>query len=118
SAGQSEFALQGFPPGFSATDAHQSSDIHALHAGWQANRYLAVELAVADIGSTAHFTGCYTPGPEQACVRSFEMTSRRADLAFVATLPLTDRFDLLGKLGIARYQHEISGAGQAKGSNI
>ena len=92
-------------------DLDQSSAIHAIHAGWQANRFLAVELTLADLGNTAQFTKCSTPFVTQMCVGAsgpFRMSTERADLSLVTTLPLGPRWELLGKMGLARYKHELS----------
>src|SRR5690606_14730522 len=59
---------------------------------------------------TDHYTACYTPNPTHLCVGAsgpFRMETRRADLAFVVAYPLVQRLELLGKLGVSRYQHDI-----------
>lgn len=115
SAGQTSYELDdpyytpfNFDRGF---ELDQSSDAYSLHAGWQTSPYLAIELTLADLGGTEQYIDCATPFDTQLCVGfsgPFEMSTRRADLALVATVPLGSRFELLGKLGAARYKHELS----------
>lgn len=115
-AGQARYQLdQAFyaRPGADDVDVNldQSPDVHALHAGWQANRFLAVELALADFGRTERYTPCYSPGHLHVCAGftgPYRMSEQRADLSLVTTLPLGAKWELLGKMGLARRKYELS----------
>ena len=81
-----------------------------LFGGYQINRYFGVEAGYADLGSST-FSGTLTtavpPFPAGTAVGG-DIEAEAWFVSAVGTLPITDRFSALGKLGVAFGKTEFS----------
>lgn len=109
SAGLADYKL---PPDIVlGSDAHDGS--YQFFAGYRFNRHVAVEGGYVDLGEASRVLG-WPPGIVGICVISAispcngnrrETTDATAyKLAAIGTIPITDRFGVFGKLGIARVE--------------
>ncbi len=89
-----------------ATDRRDAG--YKVFLGWQMNRYLGVELGYFNLGKYG-FANTTTP----AGVLAAEVRAQGANLDLVGSVPMTERFALLGRVGTvyARTRSEFSGTG-------
>lgn len=82
-----------------------------IFAGYQINRYFAVELGYNNFGdaTTSGFTGGGAPATLTAETTAIELVG-------VATVPLTDAFSLYAKAGVYRSDTDLNGTGAAVGA--
>ena len=97
----------------SGISSDESDNSYKLFGGYQLNRNFGVEAGVYDLGKTS-FSSTAPGGAfnNQSSVRGI-------NLDLVGTLPLTERFSLLGRVGAAygRTRADFSGAGAAGMAN-
>lgn len=93
-------------------DLESSQRTERYHVGYRANRYLALEVGYTDLGVSEQSTFC--PGnlagsdPIVCIPEAYgysRSTARRADFTASVILPIGNRFELMGKLGVARTKH-------------
>lgn len=91
------------------THENSSESGYVLYGGYQANRYLAIEASYADLGESTHFTFCQI-GLNCPTIYPYvaQFSTRRADISVLGIVPVGSRFEIYGKLGIARVQDEVS----------
>ena len=96
----------------SGVDLDSSTRSERFHAGYRANRHLALELGYADLGTSEHVTFCPGTLSEDPINCLFDAygpsrsTTQRADFTVQAIRPIGERFEVMAKLGIARTRHE------------
>ena len=91
------------------------NDSYALGVGYTVNQNFSLQAAYQGFGSHNATTGC---PPGFACVGLVLPLSTRADLKVVSlsaigSIPLTDRFDVFGKVGIASWNVDYTGISSA-----
>jgi OOP family OmpA-OmpF porin len=99
------------------------SDSYALGAGYAVNRYFSLEAAYQSFGSQNATTDC---PPGFACAGLVLPLQTTADLtayslSVIGSIPLTDRFDVFGKVGIASWDvdyKDISSAFDTSGEDL
>lgn len=97
--------------GTSTTDSSSRSEGWKVYGGYQFNKYLGVEGGYTNLNdATAH---AKITSPAAGSVRANPATEAWS-LAAVGTLPLTDKFSVLAKLGAANVNSHV--ATQATGS--
>lgn len=90
-------------------------DSYKLGAGYVVNRNLSLEATYHDFGNENARTNC---PPDFACVALVLPLQTRADstaysLSVIGSVPVTDRFDVFGKVGIARWDVGFEGISSA-----
>ncbi|ROS01714.1 opacity protein-like surface antigen [Sinobacterium caligoides] len=70
-----------------------------IHGGYRFNNYIGTEIAYEDIGEFHQSNGSYTA----------QLLSRNLSAAAVGYLPLSNRFELYGKAGLALVQNTTKG---------
>ena len=96
----------------SGVDLESSHTTERYHVGYRANRFLALEVGYADLGTSEQATFCPGTLSEDTIYCLFEAYGRsrsmtkRADFTVQMILPLGERIEVMGKLGIARTRHE------------
>jgi OOP family OmpA-OmpF porin len=94
---------------------HDDSNSYKFGAGYAVNRNLSIEAAYQVIGSQNAITGC---PPDIVCIELVFPLVAKADLTawsltVTGSIPLTDRFDVFGKAGIARWDIGFDGISSA-----
>lgn len=78
----------------------KTSTTYSLGAGFDINKFFAVELAYRDLGSVSD-SGSYTEGAIQYNYR--DKTSATAlQASIVGSLPISDEFSLYGRVGVGK----------------
>jgi OOP family OmpA-OmpF porin len=88
-----------------------NDDNYKLGAGYVVNRNLSLEVAYHDFGNQNARTDC---PPDFACVALLLPLRTRADstaysLSVIGSIPVTERFDVFGKVGIAGWDVGFEG---------
>jgi hypothetical protein len=104
--GRSEFKFDG--------GANFSDTAFAVHGGYRAARYFAVEASYADLGSFDYTLECPAG---LACVPELypqfvDVSAKRLDLALLGILPLGERFEAYAKVGFSQTEidtHVVEG---------
>ncbi len=91
------------------------SDSYALGAGYTVNRNFSLEAAYLDFGSQNATTDC---PPDFACAGLVLPLLTKADLtayslSVIGSIPLTDRFDVFGQVGIVSWDVDYKGISSA-----
>ena len=91
------------------------NDSYALGAGYTVNRNLSLEVAYEDFGNQNATTNC---PPDFSCVTLVLPLTTEADLkaislSVIGSIPLTDRFEVFGQVGIARWDVDYKGISSA-----
>jgi len=91
------------------------NDSYALGAGYTVNRNFSLEAAYQDFGSQNATTTC---PPGFSCVGLVLPLLTKADLtayslSVIGSIPLTDRFDVFGQVGIASWDVDFKGISSA-----
>jgi len=94
---------------------HDDSYSYKFGAGYAVNRTFYVETAYQVIGSQNAETAC---PPDLACVELIFPLWTKADLtawslSVTGSIPITERFDLFGKVGIAHWDLSFDGISSA-----
>lgn len=98
----------------SGITSHDNKDsAFRIFGGYQFNRFWALEAAYFDLGSSKFSSSIYPTGTFNG-----EIKVRGGSLDLVGTLPLSDRFAILGRIGghYSRTQDAFNGTGNA--SNV
>lgn len=98
----------------SSTSADETDFAWKLFGGYQFNRHFALELGRADLGEFGFHTD--TTGP--AGRLGGEIKADAWFLDGVGMVPLNDRFSLLGRVGITRWDLDLRGRGTINGAPL
>jgi len=86
-----------------------SDTAFAVHGGYRAARYFAIEASYADLGSLDYTLECPVG---LVCVpvlypQFVDVSSKRLDLALLGVLPLGERFEAYAKVGVAQTDIDV-----------
>ena len=84
----------------------RSTDAFGIHGGYRFNRHFSIEAEYADMGSVGFSYDCPAVCAPEAYPLRVRQEFSRADVAAIATLPLSDRFEAFAKLGYGRVRLE------------
>lgn len=89
------------------SDEDFSDTTFAIHGGYRASRYFAIETAYADLGDYSYRVDACA----EACIpenypQEISVSGTRWDLALVGSIPFGERFEAYAKAGIARTEVE------------
>lgn len=103
--------------GITGSGAVSNTDIGGkFFAGFQFNQNFALEGGYFNMGRPASINGTYTaPGPGGTF--STKVEGQGVNLDAVGTLPLSNGFSLLGRLGVAYFETKASSTATAGGFN-
>ena len=90
-------------------------DSYALGAGYTVNRNLSLEVAYEGFGNQNATTNC---PPDFSCINLILPLTTEADLkaislSVIGSIPLTDRFEVFGQVGIASWDVDYKGISSA-----